>query len=60
MCGRFVRITPIGDIRMKFKVEQVFSNLAPSYNIAPTQEIVIINDGGVSQLIQCKWGFIPS
>jgi putative SOS response-associated peptidase YedK len=60
MCGRFVRITSIGAIKVKFKVDQIFSNLAPSYNIAPSQEIVIINDVGVRQLIQCKWGFIPS
>jgi putative SOS response-associated peptidase YedK len=46
MCGRFVRITSIGAIKVKFNVEQVFSDLAPSYNIAPTQEIVIINDEG--------------
>jgi putative SOS response-associated peptidase YedK len=60
MCGRFVRITPISVLALKFKVEKVFSNLTPSYNIAPNQEIVIINDEGVRQLIQCKWGFIPS
>ena len=44
MCGRFVRITSIGAIKVKFNVEQVFSDLAPSYNIAPTHEVVIIND----------------
>jgi putative SOS response-associated peptidase YedK len=60
MCGRFVRITPVGVLAVKFKAEKVFSNLAPSYNIAPTQEVVIINNEGVRQLIQCKWGFIPS
>ena len=60
MCGRFVRITPVSVLAVKFKTEKVFSNLAPSYNIAPTQEVVIINDEGVRQLIQCKWGFIPS
>jgi len=60
MCGRFVRITSIGAIKVKFNVEHVFSDLTPSYNIAPTQEVVIINDEGMRQLIQCKWGFIPS
>jgi putative SOS response-associated peptidase YedK len=60
MCGRFVRITPISVLSLKFKVEQVVSNLAPSYNIAPSQEIVIIKDDGVRQLVQSKWGFIPS
>jgi putative SOS response-associated peptidase YedK len=60
MCGRFVRITPISVLALKFRAEKVFSDLTPSYNIAPTQEIVIINDEGARQLIQCKWGFIPS
>ena len=60
MCGRFVRITPIPVIVKKFKAKQVFADLAPSYNIAPTQEIVIINDEGVRQLVQCTWGFVPS
>lgn len=60
MCGRFVRITPIPVIAEKFKAKQIIADLAPSYNIAPSQEVVIINDEGVRQLIQSKWGFIPS
>jgi putative SOS response-associated peptidase YedK len=60
MCGRFVRITPIPVIAEKFKAKQILADLAPSYNIAPSQEIVIIKDEGVRQLIQCIWGFIPS
>jgi putative SOS response-associated peptidase YedK len=59
MCGRFVRITPISILALKFKADQVVPDLAPSYKIAPSQEIVIINDEGVRQLTQCKWGFIP-
>jgi putative SOS response-associated peptidase YedK len=60
MCGRFVRITPIPVIAEKFRAKQMFADLAPSYNIAPSQEIVIINDEGVRQLVQCTWGFVPS
>jgi putative SOS response-associated peptidase YedK len=60
MCGRFVRITPISVIAEKFKAKQIFADLTPSFNIAPSQEILIINDEGVRQLIQSKWGFIPS
>jgi putative SOS response-associated peptidase YedK len=60
MCGRFVRITPIPVIAERFKAKQIFADLAPSYNIAPSQEIVIIKDEGARQLIQCRWGFIPS
>ena len=57
MCGRVVRITPDSVLALKY---QVFSGLTPSHNIAPNQEIVIINDEGLRRLIQCKRGFIPS
>jgi hypothetical protein len=60
MCGRFVRITPIPVIAKKFRAQQMFADLAPSYNLAPSQEIVIINDEGVRQLVQYTWGFVPS
>ena len=52
MCGRFVRITPIPVIAEKFKAKQLFADLEPSYNIAPSQEIVIIKDEGIRQLGQ--------
>ena len=54
MCGRVVRVTPDSVLALKYQVEKVFSSFTPSYNIAPNQEIVIINDEGVRQLIQCK------
>ena len=60
MCGRFVRITPIPVMAERFMAKQIFADLSPSYNIAPSQKVVIINDEGVRQLIQSKWGFIPS
>ena len=60
MCGRFVRLTPIPVIAKKFKVQKVFADLAPSYNIDPSQENSIINDEGVRQFTQCTWEFIPS
>jgi putative SOS response-associated peptidase YedK len=60
MCGRFVRITPIPAIAKRFRAKQLFADLAPSYNIAPSQEIAIINDEGVRQLVQCTWGVVPT
>jgi putative SOS response-associated peptidase YedK len=61
MCGRFVRVTPIPTLAKRFKVKQVSSpDPGPSYNIAPTYEILIINNEGVRQLVPCKWGFLPS
>jgi hypothetical protein len=40
MCGRFVRITPIPVIVKRFKAKQIFADLTPSYNIAPSQNPV--------------------
>lgn len=60
MCGRFVRSSPIEKIRVEFRVKKALDEIAPSYNIAPTQDILIINLEGEKQLIPCTWGFIPS
>lgn len=61
MCGRFVRYTPLFQAMKRFKVHQVYPyEPEPSYNIAPTQEIIVVNNEGVRQLIPCRWGFIPS
>jgi putative SOS response-associated peptidase YedK len=60
MCGRFVLATPVPTIAKRFKVKQVVSpDPGPRYNIAPTNEIVIVNTGSVRHLIPCRWGFLP-
>ena len=55
MCGRFVRITPIPAIAKRFKANQLFADLVPSYNIAPSQEIVIMKDEGIMHEIDQKY-----
>jgi len=60
MCGRFVRVSPIPAIAKRFKVKNTFDTGAkPSYNIAPTQEIIIINEIGERHLLPSRWGFLP-
>lgn len=59
MCGRFVRITPITSIVEIFHVESPSFDLSASYNIAPSQDIVIVNDSGRRELVRCRWGFLP-
>lgn len=45
----------------KVRIEDIFFDLKPNYNIAPSQDIVIvINDQGKNRLILSRWGFIPS
>jgi putative SOS response-associated peptidase YedK len=60
MCGRFVRSSPIESVLRTFNVEVTSAVLAESYNIAPTQEILIINAGGKRELVKCRWGLVPS
>ena len=61
MCGRFIQITPIPKLVKRFKVKRLAPiDKGPSYNVAPTHQILIINHEGERQLIQARWGFVPS
>jgi len=59
MCGRFVRSCTIKEIADYFNVAQPSFEMAPSYNVAPTHDIVIINNRGIKQIVKCHWGFVP-
>lgn len=59
MCGRFVRSSPISSIIEIFNVESPPPEVSASYNIAPTQDILIINNRGKRELVKCRWGFLP-
>jgi putative SOS response-associated peptidase YedK len=60
MCGRFTRSQSVEVIAEQFQVEQVSSDLGPSYNIAPTQKVAVIITNGVRQLVPVRWGLVPS
>lgn len=61
MCGRFVFFEP-DKIEDRFNVKLDKSlNINPSYNIAPTEEtLIIINENDRKRADLFKWGFIPS
>jgi putative SOS response-associated peptidase YedK len=59
MCGRFVRIKTIHEIADIFNIKEVESDLAPSYNIAPKQPIVVVMEDGKKKLVTMQWGLIP-
>ncbi len=63
MCGRFKLSTPEAELRAALGfVEQ--PNLAPRYNIAPTQEVPVLRQRrepkGERTLQNLRWGLIPS
>lgn len=62
MCGRFTLSTSVETLREQFDLSS-FPELAPRYNIAPTQEVVAVRIGLASQareLAPLRWGLIPS
>jgi putative SOS response-associated peptidase YedK len=62
MCGRFTVRKPKEVIAKQFGVE-IDDELAPRFNIAPTQQVAAIRasqgDGG-REFVSLKWGLIPS
>jgi putative SOS response-associated peptidase YedK len=61
MCGRFVMVIPVADMVKRFRVTKVLPTITrPSYNIAPSQDVVTVTDVGGRQLFSCRWGFIPA
>lgn len=63
MCGRFTLFAPYQMIIERFQIEQGMAEqlYKPSYNVAPSQQIVaVISDGKQNRLGTLRWGFIPS
>lgn len=61
MCGRYKLITPTGVIAEDFGIRSGRLNLAPRFNIAPTQSAPVVRDvSGTRTLAMLRWGLIPS
>jgi putative SOS response-associated peptidase YedK len=61
VCGRFSLATPGEDLEEAFGLETA-PELAPRYNIAPTQPILVIRTDPEAgrQATALRWGFVPS
>lgn len=70
MCGRYAFFTPIEAVTRLFGVSEVHAQeLAPRYNIAPTQEVPIIRvsaflgeretEAPARELALARWGLVP-
>lgn len=61
MCGRYSLISPVEALRALFQFDGPLPNLAPNYNVAPTQAVPIVRlEQGVRHLAFARWGLIPS
>ena len=61
MCGRFTLTVDPADLQEAFpNLAPIINDLAPRYNIAPTQPIAVIINKGAYSLEFSIWGFVPS
>lgn len=60
MCGRFTRSKSVDEIAEEFGVADIFTDLPPSFNIAPTQNLVAVINDGEKKLVTMRWGLVPS
>lgn len=60
MCGRFTLTTTPTDLHEAFPDIEIPADLAPRYNIAPSQPVAVIANTGVNRVELYRWGLIPS
>jgi putative SOS response-associated peptidase YedK len=61
MCARFTLTAPARQVAALFDVN-LFSELTPRYNIAPTQNALAVrlNAGGAREAVSLRWGLVPA
>lgn len=61
MCGRYTLAAEIEQLQTRFQFDTPAFDYAPSYNIAPSQEVVaVIRDGEANRAGLLRWGLVPS
>lgn len=60
MCGRFEIHSAIKLIAEIFGISEWEIEYSPSYNIAPSQDILLVVNDGKRRLVKSRWGFVPS
>ena len=61
MCGRFTLFASPETIQTEFDLAEPPANLAPRYNIAPTQPVAVIANHAAARRVELfQWGLIPS
>ena len=60
MCGRFEIHSAPQIIAEIFGIREWNIEYPPQYNIAPSQDILIVINDGKRKLIKSRWGFVPS
>lgn len=62
MCGRYLLARPVAEVAAHFEASGPTPNHRPSWNIAPTQEGLVLRrhpQTGARQLDMLRWGLVP-
>ena len=60
MCGRFTLTKDTKEITQRWQIGGMEVEVKPRYYIAPMQNVLIVTDDGERELVQMRWGLIPS
>jgi putative SOS response-associated peptidase YedK len=60
MCGRFTLTLDPGDLQDELNFDISSVDLTPRYNIAPSQPVAAVRDGGTRKVEMFRWGLVPS
>ena len=60
MCGRYSLKADLEDIQRRFEFIANELTYSPKYNIAPTQPVLAVTEGGSRSASYMRWGLIPS
>ncbi|RME46795.1 MAG: SOS response-associated peptidase [Chloroflexi bacterium] len=59
MCGRFTLAASIEEIAAEFGVSNTSVEHEPRYNVAPTQDVLVLVANGERRLEKFRWGLVP-
>jgi len=62
MCGRYASYLPPEAIRATFRTRNALVNIAPNWNVAPTQPAMVVRrhpESGERHLDLLRWGLVP-
>jgi putative SOS response-associated peptidase YedK len=59
MCGRFVSHSSLSLIEKTFNIDAVVGEVRPNYNVAPTQEVLVVVRNQQTRLDRFHWGLVP-
>lgn len=59
MCGRYALVETDG-MQARFNIDGPIPDLAPRYNVAPTQTLPVVVRNSPNRIAMMRWGLIPS